>query len=608
MTKHDTIDTIEAATHAESPLSLRNRRWILPDHDPDAVDALIHAGAPEALAPILAARGHAPGDIDTFLAPAIRDLLPNPSIFLDMDPLADRIAAAIMSGEKITIWTDYDVDGATSAALMGRFLRACGVSDLTIHVPDRITDGYGPNPDGIAAIAGDGTDLLIILDSGTAAFEPLAHGRALGLDIVVVDHHAAEETLPPALALVNPNRLDQPAGYGHVCAAGMTFIALVAINLRLRTAGHFDGRADIAAPDLMSYLDLVALGTVCDVVPLTGLNRAFVAKGLPILSRRQSPGIAALAEAAGCAEALTARDCGFGLGPRINAGGRIGISRSGTDLLLETDKSEAARQAETLDRLNRERQEMERKCTEDALSQVADFEPGVTRRLALAVVDAHEGIVGISASRLKDAVDAPSFVLAPADGGLLKGSGRSVTGFDIGAAIIKARNAGILVKGGGHAMAGGVTLAEDKLDAFRAFMDAEIAASDYAANGVVARADAVYGLDAVTLDTVAALETLRPFGMGNPAPRMLVRNVRIAEFRILKEKHVKCRLEDAVMGRDGPRMDALIWNAAGTPLGTALAERVGACVDVLGALEINTWNDRSSVQMKMEDVRDAAPL
>ena len=598
MTRHET------PTVAADRASLRMRRWQMPGITPEAIEALVTAGAPRPLAPILAARGQTPETLESFLEPRLRDLVPNPSRFRDMDLLGDRVAAAIAAGEKITVWTDYDVDGATSAGLMGRFLRACGCENVAIHVPDRITDGYGPNETGIGAIAEDGTDLLIILDSGTAAFGPLEHGRDLGLDIVVIDHHAAEDALPPALALVNPNRLDEEPGYGHLCAAGMTFLALVAINLRLRRDGHFAARA-LPEPDLMGYLDLVALGTVCDVVPLTGLNRAFVARGLPVLSQRATPGVAALAEAAGCGAELTARDCGFALGPRINAGGRIGESRSGTDLLLETDPAKAQAQAAMLDGLNRERQEMERACSADALTQVDHFVPGQTRQIAIAVVEAHEGIVGISASRLKDAVDAPAFVLAPAGEGLLKGSGRSVPGFDLGAAIIKARNAGLVEKGGGHAMAGGVTLRRDRLEDFRAFVNSEIAASDYAATGVVSRVDAVMALRDAKVSDVAAMERLRPFGMGNPTPRILLRDVVIDDIRILKDKHIKCRL--ACASGSGRTVDALMWNAVGTPFAAALEANRGVGIEVLGSLEINTWRDRESVQMKLEDARLAAP-
>ena len=602
--------TAVAQTAAPDPSSapgrsLKNRTWQMPHISGAELDALIAQGANALTAPILAARGMAPEDVGDFLAPMLRTQMPNPSFFKDMDAAADRLVAAIRGGERIAIWSDYDVDGATSAATLGRFLRDCGHTNWSVTIPDRITEGYGPNADGLRALQDDGAKLTCILDSGTVAFDPLTAARDSGLDVVVVDHHAAEDSLPPAVAIVNPNRLDQDAGYGHVCAAGMTFLLVVAANLRLRDTDYFDGTdgRPSTPPDLMGYLDLVALGTICDVVPLTTLNRAFVMRGLPILSQRRLPGIAALAEVASCGPEIDARACGFALGPRINAGGRIGNSGAGAALLLETDPDQAREQADELNRLNTERQDMEKSCTAAALEQIQDFAPGETRALALAVVDAHEGIVGISAARVKEALDAPAFVLAPTPDGILKGSGRSVSGFDLGAAIIKARKAGLLVKGGGHAMAGGISIEEDKLGDFVAFMNAEIAASSYAETGVVSRVDAIVPLDQATTGLVDAAQGLAPFGMGNPSPRFALPGVRIGDVRVLKDKHLKLTFEDPDLGGAGKQVEGLIWNAVGTPFGDALRGLAGEIVDVLGGLEINEWRGNRRVQMKIDDVR-----
>lgn len=592
-----------------TPLSFRSRTWSLPDIPDSDLTALTDAGVSADLAPVLARRGIGAGDVAAFLAPAIRDQLPNPSFFQDMDRAADRLARAIQAGESIAIWSDYDVDGATSAATLGRFLRDCRREDFSLTIPDRISEGYGPNADGLERLAQGGAEVVFILDAGTVAHAPLEHAAQLGLDVVVIDHHAAEDTLPPAVAIVNPNRRDQAAGYGHVCAAGMTFMLVVATNLRLRRDGWFDGgdgRPD-AAPDLMSYLDLVALGTICDVVPLTGINRAFVAKGLPVLSERRLPGIAALAAAAGARDAIDAGTCGFGLGPRINAGGRIGQSDAGAWLLLETDAQAADAQADELDRLNRARQDMEKACTAAAMEQVREsFTPGVTRRLAVAVTDAHEGIVGISAARLKESLDAPSFVLTQTQDGLLKGSGRSVSGFDLGAAILKARHAGLLVKGGGHAMAGGITIDPAQLDAFIAFVDSEIARSTYATTGVVSKVDLALEIGDLRLALIERLEDLAPFGMGNPSPRVMLRGARLADVRVLKDKHLKCLLEGETPWGDTRKIDALMWNAAATPFADALRAAQGTRIDALGALEINEWNGRRRIQLKIEDARPAA--
>jgi single-stranded-DNA-specific exonuclease len=658
--------------------SFRNRAWKAPEFTEADVDALIGGGANALTAPILAARGMAEKEVAKFLKPKIRDLLPDPSIFKDMDAAADRVVEAINKDQKIAIWSDYDVDGATSAATLGRFLRDCGHRNYEIYIPDRITEGYGPNAEGLLALQKAGADLVVILDAGTVAFEPLEAAHEAGLDVVVIDHHAAEPDLPPAVAIVNPNRLDQEPGYNHVCAAGMTFIFAVAASLRLRKQFFFDGQEGRpeSPPELMTYLDLVALGTICDVVPLTTINRAFVTSGLPYLSQRNLPGIKALAAVAACNDEIDPRACGFALGPRINAGGRIGDSGLGAALLLCEDDELAQDMAQTLDDLNRERQDMEKACTAAALEQVlpseevdeagaegnktvetegedslvdkvmdviadllpsdedkeedADpeevveteemkelakkaatmrpleqqaFIPGETRALAVAIVDAHEGIVGISAARVKEALDCPAFVLAPTPEGWLKGSGRSVPGFDLGAAIIAARKAGLLVKGGGHAMAGGITIERDKLEAFVDFVNGEVAKSEYADIGVLSKVDAVVSLDRATTGLVDATQSLAPFGMGNPTPRFVLEGVLLADVRVLKDKHVKCIFHDPEMGPAGKIVEGLIWNAVGTPFGEALREAKGQIVDALGALEVNEWNGRRRVQMKIEDAR-----
>lgn len=591
----------------QTPKSFRNRIWKTPSFKMADTQALVREGADANIAPILAARGMEASDVKAYVSPSIRDTLPHPSFFNDMDKAADRIVQAITGREKIAIWSDYDVDGATSGATLGRFLRDCGVTDYEIYIPDRITEGYGPNIEGLLSLKERGAELVCILDSGTVAIDPLTAAHEAGMDIVVIDHHAAEEDLPPAVAVVNPNRLDQAAGYGHVCAAGMTFIAVVAANMRLRDMNYFDGQdgRPEEPPQLMQYLDLVALGTVCDVVPLTGLNRAFVALGLPRLSKRALPGVQALAAVASCADDIDAAACGFGLGPRINAGGRIGDSSAGVQLLLETDPQRAEERAENLNELNSERQIMERACTEQAISQIEakQFKAGESRQLAVAIVDAHEGIVGISASRVKDAFDVPAFVLAPTPEGTLKGSGRSVSGFDLGAAIIAARKAGLLIKGGGHAMAGGLTIEEDKVEDFTRFVDARIAESEYAKTGVQSRVDAAINIGKARIDMVEALGSMAPFGMGNPTPRVMLENVLVADVRVLKDKHIKCTFQHPKYREKGRKIQALIWNAIDTPFGDALLSAKDTCVDALGALEINEWNGRKLVQMKLDDIR-----
>ena len=589
------------------PLSLKGRAWGVRTPKPDLARSLERSGLNPFAARLMSGRdlgGVAP---DLFLAPTLRALMPDPSRFRDMDLGASHVADRVSAGARIGVWSDYDADGATSAAVLIRFLRLLGVGEVPLRIPDRILEGYGPNTPGLLAMRADGCETVCVLDAGTTAFEPLTAARAAGLDVVVIDHHAAEETVPPAVAVINPNRRDEAPGFGHLCAAGMTFIFCVAVTRELRGRGWFDGREGRPAspPDLMRLLDLVAIGTVCDVVPLTGLNRAFVTRGLPYLSERSRPGIAALAEIAGVSpsQPITAEDCGWRIGPRINAGGRVADSTLGARCLITDDPEEGARLAEELDRCNRERKGLEEAATGQALEQAAGHRPGVTRRSLIAVVDGHEGVVGISAARAREAVDAPAIVLTRDHEGNLKGSARSVPGFDIGHAIIEARKAGLIVKGGGHGMAGGLTLTPAQLDPFRDFLDAEIARSPYFLIGVVSEADLELGVRDISVGDVEALAPLGPFGTANPEPVLILRGAELRDVRVLKEKHLKLTLGDGSV-----TIDALLWNVAGTPTGDAIAALRGAAVDVLGKPGINEFRGNRSVQLIAEDVRPAAGL
>lgn len=582
--------------------SFKNRTWTVGDPSPDAIQALADAGGLSPLeAKVLASRGLAPSALAEFLDPKLRAALPNPSFFQGMEAAVDRLIRAIVGDEIIAIWSDYDVDGACSGAILARFLRDAGVTTVLMRIPDRVHEGYGPNTPGLQALQAQGATLVCILDSGTTAFEPLEAASAMGLDVIVVDHHIALDTLPPAVAVVNPNRRDQAPGFGHVCAAGMTFFVAMATNAQLRLYGR-------PSVDINPLTGLVALATVCDVVALKGVNRAFVAQGLKRLSQRTYPGVASLADAAGIDGAITARDCGFGLGPRINAGGRIGAADLGVRLLMSDDADEAHAIAVELDMLNKRRRELGQVCTHDALAQTTQgFIPGVTRALAVAVVDSPEGIVGISAAKVKEENDAPAFVLTAVEDGLLKGSGRSVEGFDLGAAVVQAAQAGLLVKGGGHAMAAGITIHPDKLDAFTAFVNDAIATSSYARNGLPLYADASITAREVTVDWVQGLDRLGPFGAGHENPCFVLRNVRVVGTQIFKDKatgkpkHVKLQLQDA--SRTGPRLDAPLWSGWGTPLAARFEEVGDAPLDVVCSMEINRWKDTVSVRICIHDAR-----
>ena len=610
--------------------SFRGRMWSFPQVAREDVDALISEGVDRRLGKILAGRGVLAADLSVYFNPTLRQMMPEPFSFLDMKIGAKRIAEAVRNGERIGIWSDYDADGATSAAVLGRFLRMCGHDMITVRIPDRIKEGYGPNTKGLLEMKeSQGCNLVCILDAGIVAFRPLADAHDAGMEIVVIDHHmpagaTPTETdpdwtgpddllrqekrviphqlpdmpIPIAHAVINANRRDQAPGHGHLCAAGVTFIFCVAVARELRLSDYFK---DGATPDLMSLLDIVALGTVCDVVPLKTLNRAFVKTGLKVMSRRDTAGIRELAQAAGLDpnQPLTEKHCGWQLGPRINAGGRIGNSLLGAHLLLEDDGPMAQQRAVELDILNADRKEIEAACTETALAQLAGREVGADRTLALAIVEgAHEGVVGISAGRVRERYDAPAIVLTNDHDGNLKGSARSVPSFDIGHAIIEASQSGLILKGGGHGMAGGLTLTRAQVPAFTEFMNAQIAMSHYFETGVTTEADLSLDLKDLTVDLILSMEQMRPYGMGNPEPVIVLRNVELAEIRIMKEVHMK------ITFRDGPSsVDALIWNAVGSPFGDAIEAARGMRVDALGKPEINEYRGVQRTQMMLEDLR-----
>lgn len=592
-----------AAGTTEGGLSLKNRTWRVRPSDPDAARRMMSAGLAEPAARILSGRDLGGVSIEDFMTPRLRDLMPDPSRFQGMDAGVTHVADRVMAGGRIGIWSDYDVDGATSAAVLGRFLRMIGAGEAPVRIPDRISEGYGPNGPGLLDMQASGCDTVCILDAGTVAFGPLEAARDAGLDIVVIDHHAAEGTLPPAISVINPNRQDEVPGYGHVCAVGMTFLFCVGLARRLMERGYFDGKQGRPAgvPDLMRLLDLVALGTVCDVVPLTGINRAFVYRGLGYMSTRETPGIAALAAVSGIAPtaAMTAGDCGWRLGPRINAGGRIDDSSLGARCLLTDDHGEASDIADRLEACNRERKALEQDATDKALEQVGERAAGA-RGSVISIVDGHEGVVGISASRVKEAADAPAIVLTRDHEGNLKGSARSVNGFDIGHSIIEARRAGRIIKGGGHGMAGGLTLSPDQVDSFRDFLDARISESAFFRDGVVSEADLAMRVSELRVDSLEGLGQLEPTGTGNPEPVILLRGAELRGVRVLKERHLKLRLGDG-----DAEIDGLLWNVIDTPLGDALVRMEGCALDVIGKPGINEFRGRKTPQIMIDDVRAA---
>ena len=562
---------------------------------------------PELLGRVLAARGVGLDEVPVALDPTIKALMPDPSSLRDMDKGAARLADAIVRRESVAVFGDYDVDGACSCALIAHFLRAHGLNPRT-YIPDRMTEGYGPNAAAIEGLARDGAQLIVTVDCGTTSAEALSVAGAHGAEVLVVDHHQADARLPEVAALINPNRQDDLSGLGHLCAAGVTFMLLVATARELRRRGHYQG--NLAEPDLMQLVDLVALATVCDVVPLKGLNRAYVLRGLQAMRQRRNVGLKALADAAALAVPPTAYHLGFVLGPRINAGGRIGDAALGARLLAIEDEVEAARIAVLLDRLNRERKAIETAMLEEAMVLAdgcleADPDAPV---LIVASESFHKGVVGLVASRLTDRFGRPSCVIAwepaPARGGERgqgTGSLRSIAGVDIGAAVRAAALAGHLAKGGGHAMAAGLTVARESLDGLKGFLNERLAEAARAAR--LARAldiDGALTPSSVTDELIALIERAGPFGQGNPEPRFAFPAQRVKFAKVVGEAHVRCVLE----GGDGARLDAVAFRAADQPVGKALLASGGMPLHVAGHLRRDTWNGRDRRELLIEDVAD----
>ncbi|KPL56165.1 single-stranded-DNA-specific exonuclease RecJ [Prosthecomicrobium hirschii] len=529
-----------------------------------------------------------------FLEPTVRALMPDPSVMTAMDAAAARIADAVVAGEAIALFGDYDVDGATSCALATRYLAALGLR-ATVYIPDRLIEGYGPNVEAIRGLAKGGARLLITLDCGSTSFEPLEEARRLGLDTVVIDHHQCDVALPPAVAVVNPNRQDDLSGLGHLAAVGVTFMTMVAVNRELRRRGAFAKRAE---PDLMALLDLVALGTVADVVPLIGLNRAFVVRGLAVARSRRNVGLAALATVARLNGPIAASHLGYLIGPRINAGGRIGNAALGAELLATEDPVAAERLAVELDRLNRERQVIETAMLEEAMAEVdAMGEPGPV--IVTASETWHPGVVGLIASRLKERWRRPAFAIAFDRGPVGTGSGRSIGGVDLGAAVRSAVAAGLLVKGGGHAMAAGLTIERDRLEAFRAHVEARVAAAvadSLAVSDLVL--DGVLSASGATVDFVEMVEKAGPYGAGHPEPVFALAAHRVTYVETVGQGHVRASLAAG----DGSTLKAMAFRAASEPLGRALLEARGRMVHVAGSLSLDHWQGDARVQLRVLDV------
>jgi single-stranded-DNA-specific exonuclease len=556
---------------------------------------------PELLARVLAGRGVDVGDVAGFLDPTIRASMPDPDTLADMHGAAVRLADAVMRAETIAIFGDYDVDGATSAALLGRYLAHCGARPL-IHIPDRLFEGYGPNTEAIRTLAARGATLLVTVDCGTTSHAALGEARKLALDTIVIDHHQADEELPPAFALINPNRLDDLSRLGHLAAVGLVFMTVVALNRELRRRGFWTTQRP--EPELLRCLDLVALGTVADVVPLKGLNRAFVAKGLVALRQRQSPGLVALMDVARLNAPPQPWHLGFLLGPRINAGGRIGRATLGVDLLMADDPAECARLAGELDLLNRERQQIEVATLLEAEAE-ASAALGQAEKGAVIVTAAegwHPGVVGLVAARLKERFGRPAFAIALDAGGVGTGSGRSILGVDLGQAVRGAVREGLILKGGGHAMAAGVTLRKDSLSTFRAYLESTLAAAvDAARRDDALPIDAAITAAGASIETIRMIERAGPFGPGNPEPVIALPAHTLIYAEDVGQAHMRVRLRAS----DGSIINSIAFRAAGQALGSALAASRGQSVHVAGTLCLDYWKGIERVQLRLIDMAPA---
>ncbi len=582
--------------------SALGRRWQDRLDDRSAREAQAIAathGLSEVLARIVAGRGADVHSAPAFLAPRLREALPDPSVLVEMDKAVARLAKAIGAGERVAIFGDYDVDGACSAALLGEYLRHFGL-DPIIHIPDRLTEGYGPNIEAITALRERGASLLVCVDCGTSGHAPLAQAARLGMDVIVLDHHQAPEALPAVHALVNPNRQDDLSGLGHLCAAGVVFLTLVGLNRVLRSQG-------LAVPDLMAALDLVALASVADVVPLTGLNRAFVAQGLKVMRARERVGLVALADVSRLDAEPEAWHLGFLLGPRINAGGRIGDAALGARLLMSHNPDEAREIAARLDHLNRERQAVEEamlaEAEEEALA-LAGLDDAGRAVLVVAGERWHPGIVGIVAGRIKERFQRPAFAIARGESksgedGFATGSGRSIAGVDLGAAVRAAVDAGILIKGGGHAMAAGVTLLAERIDDFAAFLEHRLSHAIAASREADAlMIDAALTAESLTPDFVADLARAGPFGQGNPEPVIVLPAHKLMDVRELKGAHLKLTF----LSPGGARIEAMAFRAVGRPLGEALVRARGTSIHVAATAGRDSWGGRPRVSLRVLDI------
>jgi single-stranded-DNA-specific exonuclease len=583
-----------------TPKSLGKARWVMNDPSVDQVDTVMRRhDLPEIIARMLVSRGVEEAQILAFLQPTLREHFPDPFKLAGMEAMAQDLSDAIIAGRKIAIFGDFDVDGATSAAVLFRFLKACGVL-APIYIPDRLAEGYGPNLEAMKTLQAGGAEIVVMLDCGTTAHQIVKQARELGLEIIILDHHEAEETLPPANHVINPKRKDDESGYDMLAACGVTFLSCVAVNKILREKEFFKGEA----PDLKSFLDIVALGTVCDMVPLTGPNRLFVRHGFQLMQTTRNEGLKALIQVSQLKNEITPTDAGFALGPRINAGSRVHKADLGARLLTSDDPEEALGIAWTLEDCNARRKSIQQGMEREAIKKVEDL--GLHRAAAIVVdgEDWHPGLSGLVAGRLKEQYGKPACVVTYAENmeGVRegRGSGRSIPGVHIAESFIAAREAGLLVKGGGHAMAGGFTVLPEKLEDLRRFITAHVERQlgDDVPH-VETVIDGVLSVRGIQSRLIKMLESqVGPFGQGFEEPLFLLQNVRIYTADVLGESHIRLMIGD---WEGGPRLKAMAFKAVGTDMGQAFLKQGKRPFHILGQLKINSWQGRESPEMHIKD-------
>lgn len=578
--------------------SVLGKKWVVTPGDARMAQAMAQAyGVPEIVGRLLSSRGVSFDGVTAFMNPSLKASLPDPYVMKDMDKAAERIADAIVAKQNVAVFGDYDVDGATSSALLIRYFRAFG-RDIAVHIPDRLKEGYGPNAAALQKLRANGADLLITVDCGVTAFDAIAAGTNAGLDIVILDHHRAEPSLPDCHAVVNPNRLDDESGLNNMAAVGVVFMTLIAVNRVLRQRGYF-AQNNVAEPHILQWLDIVALGTVCDVVPLTGINRSFVAQGLRVMAMRQNAGIVALSDLNNLSEQPGTFHAGFVFGPRVNAGGRVGESYLGAKLLSTDDAIEARLLAEKLHAYNAERKTIEESILLDAMDQAQQWHDRGDQVLLIAGEGWHPGVIGIVAARVKEKFNKPSCVVAFDDHGIGKASCRSVGVVDLGGAVIAAKQSGILVAGGGHKMAAGFTVEKIRLEELRVFLNTHVADQTGGVELVPElRVDGVLSGHALTRELVDNINQLGPFGAGHSEPRFALSHVRIVKAKVVGDKHVSCFIQD---NAGGASVKAIAFRAMDSELGPLLLSSGGQLLHVAGQATLNTWLGKTSVNFQIAD-------